>query len=1153
MVTFKPCNIAARSGDSAPANSNPHHSLRNKFSAAGLLSLLLLLISGSIEAQASLEINSSYRYLKGYSAGTLTSTWVTDSYDDSWWSQGNAPFRYGDGSGGTALNDMLNGYSTVYLRTHFNAFSPDRIKDIVLTVDYDDGFVIWINGEIVLSANAPTTLSATSLATANHESGIPVTFMLDSSRVHLVEGVNTLCVMGLNVGLTSSDFYFDISLNASLSLPEVPDTYGITFDHEAGYYDAPFDLVISAETAGHNLVYTIDGSNPQTSPAAIVSGSPVTVRVDPESTAGRLKTPAFIIRASLVSDGFSPSRPVTRTFIFIDNVLSQSHPGGSWPSGWINGQLIDLDMDNEVVGDLRYSGQMEASLLDVPAISLVTGNADMFDPATGIYVNAWARGEIWERQCSVELINPDQSEGFQVNAGVRIRGGASRGGDNPKHAFRLFFRKEYGPGKLHFPLFGDEGAPEFDKVDLRTAQNYSWSKDGDSHNTFLRDIFSRDMQRAMGQPYTRGRYYHLYLNGMYWGLYQTEERPEANYAESYFGDNEDDYDVIKVAAGAWPYYNEATDGTMASWLDLWYRCSKGFTSNADYFALEGKDQNGKPVKNTRISVDIDNLIDYMLVIFYTGNVDGPVSAFSSNSMPNNYYAIFNHRNKGRGFVFIAHDSEHTMFADPIIVHNGINENRVIIDDPWMSATGVNDFQPQWLHDKLAKNAEYRLRFADRAYRYFAPGGVLTPEKCLEIFRVRRAEVDLPIIAESARWGDAKTTKPRNKNDDWVPEVNDIENRFFPYRSQVVVNQLKTAGLWTTLQPPVVKESGLLLHGTINITGPTVLTIENPNSKGKIYYTIDGSDPRMVGGVVSPSALSVASGSLLNVSGTTILRSRTVDGQAWSQMKEVILNKVQEDYSALRVTEIQYHPADLINGLDTVFGTDLEFLELKNTGSNAMNISGLRIDTAVTFVVPDGTIIPPGGFFVVASKPEEFYSFYGMNPSGNFSGNLSNAGEFILITDKEGRTVLSFAYSDDSPWPVSADGDGYSLVATVSAPVGDPGDHAYWKGSIKPGGSPFADDMTSTAIDETGDDTQKAALLIWPNPTSSGITVSLDEQVAGHLTVYITDIDGNTVMTRNIENHSVINLSDAGLAPGVYIVTTEYGGVSRQARVVYLPE
>ncbi len=100
-----------------------------------------------------------------------------------------------------------------------------------------------------------------------------------------------------------------------------------------------------------------------------------------------------------------------------------------------------------------------------------------------------------------------------------------------------------------------------------------------------------------------------------------------------------------------------------------------------------------------------------------------------------------------------------------------------------------------------------------------------------------------------------------------------------------------------------------------------------------------------------------------------------------------------------MTEVHYHPSDLINGTDTVDGKDLEFLELKNTGNSAVNISGVTIDTAVYFTVPEGAILPPKAFYVVASKPGSFYEYYGMNASGNFQGNLSNAGEFILINDR----------------------------------------------------------------------------------------------------------------------------------------------------------
>ncbi len=1114
--------------------------------------VFLTCLTANTEAQIQYNFNSTYKYLKGSAAANLAGNWMTEAFDDSGWNSAQAPFRYGDGTGGALLGDMMNSYTTLYLRSSFNAFSIDRIKEITLTVNYDDGFVIWINGVEAMRQNAPAALSSASLAAANHESGTVVSFTLDSSDVHLEEGENLLCIQGLNVALNSSDFYFDMGISASLSLPEVSDSLKITFDHEAGFYDDPFSLVLQTDAAGYNIVYTLDGSNPQTSFYRIQGGSSATITVDPESIAGRAKTPVFVVRASLAKDGFSPSRPVSKSFIFLDHVLSQSYPGGSWPTSSVNGQVIDLAMDPEVVNDPRYNAYLRESLLEVPSISLVTDNADMFSPSSGIYVNAYSHGEQWERECSVELINPDRSQGFQVNAGVRIRGGYSRQGNNPKHAFRLFFRKEYGPGKLVYPLFGEEGASEFDKIDLRTEQNYSWSMDGDKHNTFLRDIFSRDLQRDMGQPYARGRYYHLYLNGMYWGLFQTEERPEADYAETYFGGDDEDYDVIKVSVEGNPYFNEATDGTMDPWLDLLNKCTRGFTSNADYFALEGKDQYGKPVKNTRVFVDIDNLIDYMMVIFYTGNVDAPVSAFSSNSMPNNYYAIFSRENKGKGFVFIAHDSEHTMFIDPIYVHNGLYENRVTINDPAMTVAGINNFQPQWLHQKLLANPEYRVRFADRAYRQFSSGGVFSPEKCLERFRLRKEQIDAAIIAESARWGDAKTTIPRNKIDDWLPELNALENNFFPVRTGIVINQLKAAGLYASLEPTVIKENGLALTGNVIFSSPVVVLLFNPNTQGAIYYTTDGSDPRVIGGAVSTSALSAPNNTTLNISATTVIKSRIVNGSTWSALKEISFSSGIEDYSNLKVTEVHYHPADLINGTDTVDGKDLEFLELKNTGNSAVNISGVTIDTAVYYMVPEGAILPPKAFYVVASKPGAFYEYYGMNASGNFQGNLSNAGEFVLINDRSANKILSFTFSDDFPWPASADGDGNSLSANSPLPAGDPNDYGYWKSSIKIGGSPFADDETLTSAEEVQDDMNSSILAIYPNPASDGIYVHIDEEVPGNFTLTITDLDGNTVLIRDIENDSNLDLSETGLAPGVYIVTAEYKGVYWRAKLVYLP-
>ena len=125
-------------------------------------------------------------------------------------------------------------------------------------------------------------------------------------------------------------------------------------------------------------------------------------------------------------------------------------------------------------------------------------------------------------------------------------------------------------------------------------------------------------------------------------------------------------------------------------------------------------------------VNIDNLIDYMQLIFYTGNFDSPVSAFMGNGGPNNFYAIDKRDDRSSGFLFFAHDAEHSMMIGPENPGIGIQENRVTISYPPMTMDSFSKFHPQWLHFKLSANKEYRQRFADRAYKNFFNKGVFTP-------------------------------------------------------------------------------------------------------------------------------------------------------------------------------------------------------------------------------------------------------------------------------------------------------------------------------------------------------------------------------------------------------------------------------------------
>ncbi|MCU0408515.1 MAG: CotH kinase family protein [Bacteroidales bacterium] len=1116
--------------------------------------LLFLFIFNSSYPQADFSYQSQFSYLKGKDAALLSQNWTSPSFDDSGWAKGFAPFRYGDGAFGTELTDMMNSYSTVFLRSNFECASSSKITTLTLLADYDDGFIVWINGTRALTVNAPAVPAYNSFASANHESGAGERFEIDAAAVGLHDGINTIAVQCFNVSLSSTDFYLDIDIRGEVSQTETSYGSGVTFSVPSGFYTAAFPLELSSLNNSYEIIYTLDGSNPQDSPSAVRSSSPMILTVDPDSEQGRPATPAFIVRASVVSADFKPSKPEARTYIFTEKVKTQSWPGGDWPNTNINGQLIDLDVDRRIVTDPAYVSQFDASLKYIPTISIVTDIKNLFDPARGIYVNAKGHGTNWERECSAELINPDMSEGFSINAGLRIRGGYSRNDGFPKHAFRLFFREEYGAAKLKFPLFGDEGVDEFDKIDFRCEENYAWNN-GDSRNSFVREVFSRDTQRDMGRPYTRSRYYHLYLNGMYWGLYMSQERAEARFAESYFGDDSEDYDVVKVDVEA-GYQVEATDGNLDSWQKLLDMCSDGFSTEASYNALEGRDANGNPYRGGEILVDIDNLIDFMLVIFYTGNIDSPTAVFMSNKKANNFYAIDNRNDRSKGFIFFTHDAEHSLFSDANSPGIGLSENRVNIasrtDNLKMEVSGISSFHPQWLHYKLTSNKEYVSRFQNRAYNHFRPGGVFTEEKARERISKRVNEVDLAIISESARWGDAKRpgAAPYTRNGNWFGEINKIRDVYVRYRPEIVIGQLRAEGLYPGLDAPVIAVDGVTVNNDdINIGTSAGVAISNPNSAGSVYYTVDGSDPRSSGGTLNPSAIFVNSSAKINFRGPAVIRARVLEKGSWSAISEARLYTGNANYSGLKITEIQYHPEDYIQGSDTIKGKDLEFLEFKNTGTDAVDLSGLKIDSAVTYTFPLSYLLPPGAFFVAASKPSRFFDYYGMKASGNFRGNLANEGEEILVSGMDNREVIRLTYGITAPWPSEADGEGNSLASAENDPGGDPSDYTYWVSSFAKGGNPFSDNILG---DDNELEENELDVSLYPNPTTGIIRVEINSfEPDRTYEMILSDMSGRITGRIETGRESVIDLRRFKASQGVYILTVRSGKQSRKLKVVVI--
>jgi hypothetical protein len=1122
----------------------------------------------------------------------------------------------------------------------------------------------------------------------------------------------------------------------------------LSYSVDRGFYQQKFDVELTIDTTNAIIKYTLDGSDPSTSASAKIAPAPVTIRIDPDDNTDRFTAPGVCLRAVGYAGTKQITRVKTHTYLFVDKVIPLSpdgaRPGTQWPlpnsSG--NNQYMDYGMDPQVCNDSRYKDKMIDVLRAIPTISIVTDLKNLFDPSTGIYMNAFGRGIDWERPASVELLKPDGSDGFQVNCGIRIRGGWSRHPDNPKHAFRLFFRAEYGDNQLKYPLFGDEGASEFDKVDLRTSQNYSWAYKGEGtdtgrHNTMLRDVFSRDTQRDMSVPYTRSRYYHLYINGVYWGLFQTQERPEAAFARTYFGGNQEDYDVIKrepEGSGI-----EASDGNMEAWTQLWEIARKGFYSDTDYYRVQGLNPDGTRNPAYPVLVDIDNLICYMLCTFYVGDYDGPISAFGSNNFSQNWFGIYN-RVHPDGFKFFRHDAEHTMFLQ----EGGIPGAGIDRTGPYPAGNTLSEFNPQWLHQQLTNHPEYILRFTDFVYKFFFNDGVLTPEPVINRIQKRREQIELAIIAESARWGDSKVSQPRTYHKDWLPAVNFLINDYAPVRTDMVLNQFKAKGWYPDVEPPKFSHpGGVIPKGTqVTITA----------NKGTIYYTLDGSDPHLPtasgnfntytlfdknarkyalvpqsdigtnwrseinynvtgwdvvtgdpGGIgyeagsgfenlisldvkdkmydpngsnptantccyirISFTVTSEVLGKLTSLifksqyddgivvylNGTKILEDNVPTNPAWNStalsaiqsemdektfnvsdhldklvvgdnllaihalnfsrpssdflviaslvatdkinsggisgsaipytgsitfdqsgsLKARVLNDkgwsalvevnywVLEDVHELRITEIHYHPLD--EGVEDN-DSEYEFIELKNMGVAEYDLNQVRFSKGITYNFPAGKKMQDGEILVLASNAESFARRYGFQPYGIYQGKLDNSGENLILEGANGDTLVHIRYNDRYPWPISADGDGYSMVVRSDLPGVDIARGTNWRRSSKIHGSPGEDDL-ATDIEQPNSDNKISTFKLfqnYPNPFNPSTVISYQLPVVSRVTLKVYDILGREAATLIDEVKQpgfyqvAFSISEnrrvAQFSSGLYLIRLQAGNFSQTKKMILI--
>lgn len=802
------------------------------------------------------------------------------------------------------------------------------------------------------------------------------------------------------------------------------------FSVARGFFESPFQLLLTTSLPGATIRYTTDGSEP-----TAVTGQTYTAPIQITNTT--------YVRAAVLASGHLPSRVRTHSYLYLDAVLTQPNNPPGFPTTWgtyanFPNNIVPADYEMDL-DPLRTDPNDPGSLIDpeklqrlrdglreLPVVSIVMDMDDIFNPS-GLYHTPNVTSKTFpDKPCSVEMLLPDGTTAFVVTAGLSGHGNASREPNkNPKHGFKLNFRGEFGETKLEYALFPNSPAEEFDDLILRPDFNSSWRHWSDvagngngafqrSRGTRIHDAWVKNTQRDMGNAASHNRFFHLFINGLYWGTYDFSDQPTKHFGANYFGGTDADYDQLYqgvVEAGTGTAYN-----SMLAIANL--------SDNSSYELMKQY-------------LDVPQFSDYMLLHFYIGHQDwGNVK---------NWGALRKRVSGPAGtFKYFPWDGECVLLEE--------NVNRV------PNGGGSTDV-PSGLFTKLDDNAQFRLDFADRVHKHLvAPGGALTTDATIARWQFWQGTMDKPIVAESARWGDYRRDVHQYSNtgsesnalfqlytreEHWLLECQRKVGSYFVNRGATVLNQLRAAGLYPPLAAPEYRQTTVAgpVIGSGAVAAGYVVALRNPGS-GTIYYTTNGSDPRVYySGDLAASALTYSTPLTLNTSVT--LKSRVRNGATWSALNEATFT-VGDPGVPLRFTEIMYNPTG---------GDAYEFVEIQNVGALPLNLGGFSFQ-GITFVIPDNTVLAPGAVLLLANNanPALWAARYpGVTVFGYYSGNLANGGERLAILDDNLRTVIAVHYDDENGWATGADGGGDSLE--ILDPRGDPNAPDNWRASSAVNGTP----------------------------------------------------------------------------------------------------
>jgi hypothetical protein len=428
------------------------------------------------------------------------------------------------------------------------------------------------------------------------------------------------------------------------------------FSHERGFYDTPFLLTLATETKDAIIYYSTDGAAPYEftgrSPTGTVYSNPILIN----------KTTCLRVKA--IKPGWKPSAITTRTFLLNADAAVKSLP------------VISL------VGDARRTFYEPDGIMAIVGGHYNTdGTWAADDPKN--YNNPIRRGMAYERPVSFEWVRPEDGSGFQVDCGIRVHGSdymrpryrrsAGLWTGSAKFSFRLYFRGEYGPSWLEYPLFPFE-VERFKSIALRGGHN-------DQVNPFIKDELIRRLHKDMGNVASSGTMANLFINGEYKGYFNPCEHIKDAFCQQWYHSDKD-WDVMTMSG--------VRDGDALAWNEMIdYARNHNLSDDAYYQEMARR-------------LDIPAFADYLVLQLWCGNWDWP---------QNNWAAARERSDEGRWRFFIW-DAEGAIYSDRL--------STVYFDRLNTQTNAIG-----YLYRALKVSSTFRQVFCDRIYRHFYNDGALT--------------------------------------------------------------------------------------------------------------------------------------------------------------------------------------------------------------------------------------------------------------------------------------------------------------------------------------------------------------------------------------------------------------------------------------------